>query len=210
MMQPFLKATLAGAAALVAAAGLTPALAGDGGPHVMNVRMPDGSVTQIEYFGDVPPRVVLAPVPVAIGTPPFDAPIGFGSSFAAMQRIAAMMDRQAEMMMRQAAAMQEATMRASAPVLPSSAHAYAISSSTGGGNVCMRSVQITYRGDAAPQVVSRTAGNCGPEADSNAPASVSTPAPVAPAPQSRPRTIEVRANTDRPLLAMAQPLSTER
>ena len=32
--------------------------------HVMNVALPDGSVAQIHYEGDVVPRVVLADAPV--------------------------------------------------------------------------------------------------------------------------------------------------
>ncbi len=208
-MRPNLKSVLAGGIALAGVAGIGPALAGDGQPHVMNLRLPDGSIAQIQYTGDVPPQVAVMPAPVAIAAPPFFAPPGFGAPFAMMERMSAMMDRQAEMMLRQAAAMQ-AAMNAPAANLPPGAQAYSISSTIGGGGVCMRSVQVTYSGDSKPQVVSRTAGNCGPAQQGGAPSEVNAPAPVVRPPMNQPRTIEVNAGSDRPVLAMAQPAGLAR
>ncbi|MFL5280811.1 MAG: hypothetical protein ACJ8AW_07375 [Rhodopila sp.] len=213
-MQSNLKATLAGAATLVVLAGLTSAFAGEGQRHLMSVRMPDGSVLQVAYFGDVQPRVVVTPAPVAAGTPPFDAPAGFGPSFTALQRMADMMDRQAELMMRQMsaqmAAMQDAAMNSTLSAAPPGGQSYSVSSSTGTG-VCIRSVQITYNGSGAPHVVSHTGGNCGQAQGGEAPASVNGPLfHAAPTPSPQPHTIEVRANRDTPVLAMAQPVFSGR
>jgi hypothetical protein len=209
MMKSTLTAILAGAIALAALAAVAPAFAGDGQPHVLSVRMPDGSVSQISYYGDVPPRVVFKPSPVGVATPPLDGPVGFGSPFATLQRMAAMMDRQAEMMMRQALAMQQAAMSGPLSRIPAGALGSTLPT-VGGGSFCVRSVQITYHGDGAPRVVSHSAGSCGPTQGEDAAAPVTAPAPVVPAPQSRQRAIEVKAGSDWPIMAMAQPAVPDR
>ena len=205
-MRKSLTAILAGAAVVAGAALLTPALARDGQPHVLNIRLPDGTIEQIQYTGDVPPRVVLNSGPVEAVTPPFDQPAfgPFGPSFAALERISAMLDRQAEMMLRQAATM-PALLNGPIGNLPQGVHVYSMSSTIGGNGVCMHSTQITYNGDAKPQVVSHTSGNCAPQQDGAGPAGVNGPAPVPP-PANSPRTIEVKANGGQPTLAMAQPV----
>jgi hypothetical protein len=221
-MRPILTTILAASAALGGAC-VTPALAQDGQPHVMLVRLPDGSVRQIQYMGDVPPRVVFVPAPMA-GAPLFAAD-GPDSPFAAMQRMSAIMDRQAEMMMRQVAAMQAAAADAptdepsgiAADANPAGARVYSMSSVIGAGGVCMRSVQITWNGDAKPQLVSHSSGDCGPAgAPANGavnPGEVNAPrlAPAAPAA----RTIEVKAGQTgpdgaRPALAMIEPTALDR
>ena len=63
----------------------------------------------------------------------------------------------------------------------------------------MRSVRITYNGNAAPQMVSSTSGDCGPSAV-RTPSEVTAPAqPVHPAPH----TIEAKATGTAPLRQVA-------
>jgi len=78
-------ATLAGAAA--AASGKA--------THHMTVPLPDGSVANIEYVGDVAPKVNVSPAPAAWGFPTFGL---FDRSFADMQRQIDAMVRQANEM----------------------------------------------------------------------------------------------------------------
>jgi hypothetical protein len=202
-MRSNLTSISAVAAALVGLAALSPALAGDS-PHMMNVRMPDGSIAQIQYMGDVPPQVVVAPAPIQAVTPPF-GPIAIDPGFVAMARISDMLNRQADMMLRQAAAM-PALLQNGAAQMPPGMHVYSMSSTIGNNGVCMRSVQITYDGTAKPQMVSHTEGNCGPNQGGGRPTEMNVPAPVEP-PAAQPRTYEVKAVTPSEKVAMAQPAS---
>ena len=203
-MRSHLKSLLAGAALLSGAASLSPALAGDNHLHVMTVRLPDGSLAQVQYIGDVPPQIEVVPARhVPVGFPAFVAPPSFGPPFAMIERMSAMLDRQAEMMMRQAAAMQ-ATMVGDGTAFPDRGRDATMASAPLGSGVCIRSMQITFNGLSKPQVVSHTSGDSGPAANGAMPTQMNAPTgPVAPA-AGTPRTIEVKANTDRAVLAMAQ------
>ena len=114
----------------------------------MTLRLPDGSIQQIRYTGNVPPQVVLAPMPAAAPPgffgPVLFGPIGFGPSFAAVERMSAILDRQADAMMRQVAAMQSAVMEGGSDRLPPGLQVYSMSSTIGGNGVCMRSVEIIF------------------------------------------------------------------
>jgi len=143
--------------------------------HVLTVRLPDGSVEQIQYSGDVAPRVALSP-----GGPPMGAfaPMaGFGpasdaSPFAMLERMSAQMDREMAEMMRNAppmpslaapGAMQQAAagQPAGPGKPPAGAQSYSFVSTIDGGRACTRSVQITSQGAGqAPRVVSQTSGDC--------------------------------------------------
>lgn len=72
--------------------------------HTMQVDAPDGTVVQVQYHGDVAPRVEFVPVDAA-------APAASGSAmadpFAQMAQISAMMDAQMDAMMQHAALMQQ-------------------------------------------------------------------------------------------------------
>jgi hypothetical protein len=204
-MRSNLKSILAGTAAVVGLAALTPALAGDT-PHLMNVRMQDGSVAQIRYFGDVPPEVVLTPAPIEAVTPPF-GPVAVDPAFAAMERISEVLDRRVDMMLRQAAAM-PALLQNGGAQLPTGMHIYSMSSTIGGNGVCVRSVQITYNGTAEPQMVSHTEGNCGPAQGANLPTEMNAPAQIEPS-AAQPRTYEVKATAPQQTVAMAQPASMQ-
>jgi len=148
--------------------------------HVLNVALPDGSVRQIHYTGDVAPRVVLVPVAAAS---PVDAMFGGGSPFVMLDRVSAMIDAQAGAMMRQAALLSQAG-GAGGVDLPRGATSYsytAYSSSGAGG--CTQSVRMTSFGTGqAPKVVRQTSGDCSAAA-TRAPTPAARPAqPVAAAP----------------------------
>ena len=179
-------AFLAGAAALAAAGTAIAAPAKD---HVLKVALPDGTVEQIRYSGDIAPRIVVVPartVPVA--------PIAWfdEAPFAMFDQIAAEMDRQSDAMLRQAA------MLAAQPASPDAKVDYAafgnmpagtvhysfVSTSTGRGT-CSRSIQLTSFGAGQqPKMVSQSSGDCAaadkvvPAAGNAAPAAI---APVTPA-----------------------------
>lgn len=80
----------AGAAALVAGTAYAA-----GKINTMNIALPDGSVAQISYEGNVAPKVAIVPVEAAPGDP-----------FAELERMSAMMRARHEGMMRQVAEMQ--------------------------------------------------------------------------------------------------------
>ena len=86
---------LAGGAALLLAG--TAAFAAEK-LHTMEVSLPDGSVAQIEYRGDVAPRVAVQPVDAV--------PVAFVDPFAQFDRMAAYMEAQHHAMMQQVAAME--------------------------------------------------------------------------------------------------------
>lgn len=168
---------LLGSFGLAAIAGT--ALAADR-VHVMNVALPDGSVRQIRYVGEVAPRVVLVPV---AAVSPIEAMFGGDSPFAMLDQVSAMMDRQADALLRQAAVLSRNAPGSGVTTanLPAGATGYsytAISSSTAGG--CTQSVQMTSFGSGqAPKVVRQSSGDCSAMGTAK-----STPAvqPAAPAP----------------------------
>ncbi|WP_019834090.1 hypothetical protein [Sphingomonas sp. PR090111-T3T-6A] len=175
----------------VALAGVTAVAAAERVPvHVMTVQLPDGSVEQIHYTGNVAPRIVVrdeaAPM-VAAGF--LDAAFGVDSPFAELDRISAEMDRQAALMMRQAALMHaspDAALHAATLAgAPAGASSFSMVSTSNGQGVCTRSVQVTSMGDGkAPKVERSSSGACGTAAaqPSAAPA---TPAEAKPGPIPR-------------------------
>jgi hypothetical protein len=100
-------------------------------------------------------------VPPTIVMAPVESP------FAAMDRMMAAMQQRMNAMMQLAA-------------MPMTVSA--------GSGVCMRSMQVSFTGNGQPQVVSQTAGDCGPAAGP-APATL----PNAPIQPTAPKTIEVKA-----------------
>ena len=82
-------------AAVLAAAGLAGASAGElARTHVLTVRLPDGSIEQIRYQGDQPPRISFSEEPAPLLSP---LVVSFGpdSPFAVLDRMSAEMDREA-------------------------------------------------------------------------------------------------------------------
>lgn len=150
---------LAGAALLVAG---TAATAAAEELHKMKLALPDGSVAQIAYTGDVAPKVTVVPASprTLIAYDPF---AGFDRIFAEMQA-------RHRAMMLQMAAMEKAAAEAAdsgqpglvtvSGNLPAGVH-YSYVSSTTDANGCTRTVE--YRSDGsseAPKVTRASAGNC--------------------------------------------------
>jgi hypothetical protein len=167
---------LAGAT-VIGLAGLAPTVARELDTHTVTVRVPGGGVETIEYAGKVAPKVSFQAIPVS---GPVDAPfiaftpMGF-PSFAALDRISAVMDQQMNAMMHQAQLMvampQDQLRNAVMRGVPQGATSFSMVSETSGNGVCTHVTRITQRaGDARPQVVSQTSGDCGRAAHSAVPA----------------------------------------
>lgn len=152
---------LIGAAGVAALAGA--AYAADRNAHVLKVMLPDGSVEQIHYIGDVAPHVVVLPAQqVAV-------PVAFVDPFAAMDRAFAEMDARTDAMLRQAAAMQTSNPAAGGQLdmaglqsLPAGTTSYSFTSySSSDGKSCSQSVQVTaLEAGKAPKVVRQDSGDC--------------------------------------------------
>lgn len=168
-------------ACVIGLAGLAPTLARELGTHTVTVRVPGGGLETIEYSGKVAPKVSFQAIPVMSPVEsPFVAfaPDGF-PSFAALDRISAVMDRQMDLMMHRAqmlAAMPQNEPFYSAVLngMPRGATTFSMVSETSSNGVCTRVTRITQSpGEAKPQMVSQTSGNCG--ADSHGAHSASNP-----------------------------------
>ena len=156
-MRTLTKLLLAGAgAAAVAGASLAADRA-----HVLNVALPDGSIAQVHYTGDVAPRVIVAPQAVPVEYVAADP-------FAMFDRIAFAMDRQMDAMMSQAAMLTRAApaggqiSEAALKSLPPGTVSYSYTSySSGNGAQCSQSVQVTSLGaNQAPKVIKQSSGDC--------------------------------------------------
>ena len=192
-MRRFRMAVLGGAATLLLAGA---AVAATTDMHVMKVALPDGSVAQISYQGDVAPKVRISGGPgVAMLAEPvalFDM-----APFAEMDRMAAMMDRQADIAMQRMAAMERdaAAGRAPQPLLTAGGKAvpgvvsYSYVSTTTSEGGCTRTVEWRSDGTSAQPKMTRTsAGSCADAHDGAAaqPLKTGAPAPAAaPAPKTR-------------------------
>ena len=156
-------------ATVIGLAGLAPTLARELDAHTVTVRVPGGGVETIEYSGKVAPKVSFQAIPISgpVATPYIGfMPIGF-PSFAALDRISAAMDRQMDAMLHQAEMMAampqtQSLYNATLKDLPQGATTFSIVSESSGNGVCTHVTRITQgAGDAKPQVVSQTSGNCG-------------------------------------------------
>jgi hypothetical protein len=211
------RSALAASAAVVALGAAGAAFAQSPQTHVMTVRLPDGRIGQIEYTGNVPPRVEFSSGPSAIDAAfgPTAALFGPSSPFAMMDRISADMDRQAAAMFRQVDAMAVRAQTGQpldvgfSNISPGS-QGYSFVSTMSGNGACMRSVQITSDGSGgAPKVVSRSSGNCGPATAGsvnsvNLP-DTAMPAAQPPVPSSRPDMLWTSVPTAKPLGPASRP-----
>jgi hypothetical protein len=174
----FTRTTILAGAAVLLAAGTAAAAAET--LHTMNVALPDGSVAQIEYTGDVAPTVSVAPaaaVPIALIDP-----------FAQLERMAAYMEAQHQAMMQQVAAMEQAAAHTAPGTpgqmtvvgdIPAGTHFTYVSSTTD-SNGCTQTVQYSSDGGSAqPRVTRTSAGSCD-KATSDAPVPASAPKPPEP------------------------------
>jgi hypothetical protein len=161
-------------ASLAAAAVAGGAMAASGPQvHMLIVRLPNGAVEQIRYYGDVPPKVVVMRGPTAADPLGPAAFFGQSSPFAAMDRISAQMDRQMAAMMAQAHAVQAKALAGAAGglqqtavgQLPAGAQSVQTVSTFSGGHACTKSVEVISQGAGkAPQVISKSSGDCAPAA----------------------------------------------
>ena len=141
-------ATLAGAAA--AASGKA--------THHMTVPLPDGSVANIEYVGDVAPKVNVSPAPAAWGFPTFGL---FDRSFADMQRQIDAMIRQASDMASHPAGETPGMNVAAYGNMPAGTSSVTLVSTSNGGKTCTRTTEVTSQGAGKPpKVISNVSGNC--------------------------------------------------
>jgi hypothetical protein len=176
--------------------------------HHMTVRLPDGAIEQIEYTGNVPPRVEIVPVTTLdSGLGPF-----WGSAdpvFAQFQQISAAMDREADAMLQQAAAMlaqSPATgmWRIDTRDLPPGTQSYSFSEVLGPNGMCSQSLTISPGPDGRPHVVKHQSGTCGGNGANVVPG-VQPEIPV-PAPTPAPGVMSVKAT---PPTGVAAPYSGE-
>ena len=140
---------LAGALALAG----TAAFAASSDVHHMKVRLADGSVANIEYTGDIAPKVSLAP-PGPMDFAAFAPQFGF-APFAGFAQIDAMMDAQMRAMQRQINAMMAMPLGSNAPIEA------AFGKMPAGTNFCAQSVRITTDANGKQNIERKTAGNCG-------------------------------------------------
>jgi hypothetical protein len=159
---------LAGAAAIAGTA-----LAAKPQTHSMDVPLPDGSVAHIKYVGDVPPKVTVAPRPLAPGA---WAPLPF-PSFAGFDRMIEEMNRRAQEMARHAQEMARRAPMAGTPHIAAYGNAPAGESSTtvvsvsNGGRTCTRTTEVVSQGPVKPpKVTSTVSGDCAEPGSGAAPA----------------------------------------
>lgn len=155
------KAILAGAAALLVGSA---AVAATAELHHMNVRLPSGAIAQIEYVGDVAPKVRIAQ--------PAVQRVAVIDPFVQVDQVMASMEARHRAMIAQLAALQKAA-AVQAPAepgqqlvvagnAPAGGHYSMVSvSSTTDANGCTHTVE--YRSDGKsrkPQVTRTSAGSC--------------------------------------------------
>lgn len=180
------KTVLIGAAACMAAGGAAFAA---GKSQVKTVDLGNGSVAQIEYAGDIAPRVTIVPAE--------------SDPFAQMDRMFAQMEAQRQQMMQQVAEMQrQATASGSqgnqmpgqivvstnAPA--GSSYSYTVVTSTSAnGKSCTQTVEYSSDGKGAePKVTRASSGDCDAVKPNENPVPAAAPAPVQqPRPQPQPR-----------------------
>ena len=182
-MRPFRTVLLAG---LVIGSASLSVMAWAGSPqvHVINLQLPDGSIEQIRYTGDVMPQVVLAPELAPAGENPF----------AMLDRLSADMDRQAVQMMRAVDALVVAPMAdpaalTAASARPASAGSQSFYFASSQSGACERTVQMISTGVGPARVTSHTSGDCGPQATPRRPVPATLPSALPPAP--RPEMIRI-------------------
>jgi hypothetical protein len=151
------------AAAAAALAGTAVAAAPNS--HVMNVPLPDGSVAQIEYVGNVAPKVTIAPRPMASAAAdawgmPFPSFAGFDRMIDQMQRQSQQMIQQAQQMSRQPNGI-AAPYIASYANMPAGQTSTTVVSISNNGSTCTRSTEVVSQGPGkAPKVTSSVSGQC--------------------------------------------------
>jgi hypothetical protein len=169
IMRKIKAVLLAGVAALGLAGFAGQAEARSPEIHVMTVQLPGGGVSEIRYTGNVAPQVVLAPVPVTVGSFAPACPFFWSDSpFEILDRISLQMDRQiANLLHAQAMALQplpapDRLTEVALGRMPPGSTSYSFLATASNDGVCTREVRITsVAGETRPRVVSTTSGSCG-------------------------------------------------
>lgn len=135
--------------------------------RTMEIDLPDGSVAQLHYTGDVAPRVVVEPVEAVAPLRPMAWHVP--AAFAEMQRISAMMDMRMAALLRQAEAMQRQALEQGVPAapgvimtgnLPQGVH-FSYVSTTVDANGCTRTVSYASDGSgAAAELTEASSSGC--------------------------------------------------
>jgi hypothetical protein len=171
-MRKLMKLALAGVAAAAVAGS---AMAASADKHMMNVALPNGGTAHIEYYGDVAPKVTIAPgefAPFATGWAPMALP-GFGNldqAIARMNAAQAAMMKQVRHMTRDGGTKVAPINVVSYGDIPAGANSVRVVSVSNGSGTCTRTTQVTSQGAGkAPKVVSNVSGDCAsaPEAKSS-------------------------------------------
>ena len=139
--------------------------------HVMDVSLPDGSVAQIEYVGDVAPKVTFAPPADDDSAAPLGSP-----DFAGFERVIAAIERRSQELAQQAQESDDATPYiASFGNQPAGVTSSSVVSVSNGAGTCTRMTEVVSQGPGKPPKVSSTvSGNCGAQPAAPATASPST------------------------------------
>jgi len=132
--------------------------------HLMTVPLPDGSVARIEYVGDVPPRVTIAPG----AEPRMGAFVGPATTpFGMFDHWAVDLRRQFEAMSRQMNDLDPRSAGGIGPGLaaygsmPAGSSSVTVISTSNGKDSCTRTTQVTSVGPGKPpKVVSNVSGKC--------------------------------------------------
>lgn len=172
------KAILAGAAALLVGSA---AVAASAELHHMNVRLPSGAIAQIEYVGDVAPKVRIAQ--------PAVQRVAVIDPFVQMDQVMASMEARHRAMIAHMAALQRAA-AVQAPTEPGQQlvaagnapagrnYSMVSVSSTTDANGCTHTVETRSDGKSStPQVTRTSAGNCD-KADGSHAGESAKPAPA--------------------------------
>ena len=144
--------------------------------HVINVPLADGSTVRVEYAGDVPPKVTIAPV---------RAPAPWTSAVPAFPDLRGIFDQISAQMrqIEQAVPLGAPGMNVAAyGSLPAGARSVSVVTTSNGAATCTRTTEVVSQGpDKAPKVTSSLSGNC-------AAGAAPPPAPPAPPPTKLDRT----------------------
>ena len=182
-------AALAGGALLLAAGGAAMAA---GKLKTVSVDLENGTVAQIEYAGEVAPRVTLVPVQARTAPDPF----------AEMDRMFAQMEAQRARMLQQVAEMQHRAAASGDQLSPgpgqvvvstdmpagSTYHYTVVSSTSGKGGICTQTVEYSSDGKSSePKVTRASSGDCAAVKTSEVPIPAAAPAPAPAQPAAPPR-----------------------
>lgn len=182
--------------------------------HEITVRLPDGGVEEIHYFGNVAPQVFVSR---DIAGYPVSGPKSAyaDSPFAQLQWISAEMDRDAAAMLQRADMLEaeavhgpEGLTQISSETLPAGTRGISYVTTVTSQGVCVRSMQFTSTGDGKkPQVLTKTSGQCGGPAKKAAPKAV---ARGAKSPGANPQWVRDQSRPEPPTTAgLLQPVADQ-